>query len=91
MITVDMIHECRRKMQGIIAADIEGDPIVRSEIHFDGPDPLYDGSGDQIVVLTADDLIPPSDEFTDEDVAEDLTYRWADLAEEARHRWESMQ
>lgn len=88
IITVDMIEACRAKMQGVIVADRDDNPEVRSEIHYDGPDPLHDGSGDQIVVLRADELSSGDPDLTDEEIAEFLTQCWPDLVLAMRDREE---
>lgn len=84
IITADMLRECRAKIDGVIVVDAADQPVVRSAIHYDGRDPIYDGSGDQVVVLEADDLTSVDPDATDEEIAEDLSRRWADLATEAR-------
>ena len=87
IITTDMIEHLRRVVDGIIVADAEGDPLVRSKIHYDGPDPLYDGV-DQIVVLDGDPAWNLEVPATDEEIAEDLSARWVDLVSDAWERYE---
>jgi 8-oxo-dGTP diphosphatase len=86
VITIDMILQCRSKRDGVIVADSDDRPIVRSAIHYDGPDPLYDEPREQVVVLRADDLSAANSGDTDQDIAVDLSQRWQDMADEARWR-----
>jgi hypothetical protein len=86
IITAADLEHLRRVHDGIIVADAESHPIVRSKIRYDGPDPLYDGV-DQIVVLDGD---PVSFSLydTDAEIAEDLSGRWTNLVSDAWERYE---
>lgn len=82
VITTDMLAELRRKHNGVIVADDNGVPKVRSQIHYDGPDPL--DTGEQTIVIDHD---PAHDQelpdVTGDEIAADLTERWPDLVAEA--------
>ena len=87
-ITAADLEHLRRVVDGIIVADAEGEPLVRSKIHYDGPDPLYDGV-DQIIVFDGDPAWNVEHPYvTDEELAEDLSTRWADLVSDAWERYE---
>lgn len=83
IITADMIYECRAKADGVIVTDRNDQPIVRSSIRYDGPDPLYGDDPGQVLVLRADDLTSVNPEDTDQEIAADLSQRWQDMVDEA--------
>lgn len=85
-ITTDMIDQCRRAHQGVIVADFDDQPIVRSSIRYDGPDPLYGAEPAQVIVLKADDLASVNPEDTDQEIAVDLSQRWQEMVDEAWDR-----
>ena len=87
IITGADLEHLRRVHDGIIVADAESHPIVRSKIRYDGPDPLYDGV-DQIVVLDGDPAPYLKEPATDKEIAEDLSARWANLVSDAWERYE---
>ena len=86
IITADMIEHLRRVVDGIIVADTEGEPLVRSKIRYDGPDPLYDGV-DQIVVIDGDPAWFSLYD-TGKVTTTDLSARWVDLVSDAWERYE---
>ena len=87
IITAADLEHLRRVVDGIIVADAEGEPLVRSKLHYDGPDPLYDGD-DQIIVLDGDPAWNLEKPATDGEIAEDLSARWTDLVNDAWDRYE---
>jgi len=86
IITAADLKHLRRVVDGIIVADAEGRPLVRSKLRYHGRDPLHDGV-DQIVVLDGD---PATFSLydTDEEIAEDLSARWTNLVNDAWERYE---
>jgi len=84
IITGADLEHLRRVHDGIIVADAESHPIVRSKLRYHGLDPLYDGV-DQIVVV---DGAPASLYDTDAEIAEDLSGRWTNLVSDAWERYE---
>jgi len=84
IITAADLKHLRRVVDGIIVADAEGRPLVRSKLRYHGLDPLYDGV-DQIVVV---DGAPVSLYDTDAEIAEDLSTRWANLVSDAWEHYE---
>ena len=74
IITAADLKHLRRVVDGIIVADAEGRPLVRSKLRYHGLDPLYDGV-DQIVVLDGDPAWDLEDPATDKEIAEDLSAR----------------
>jgi len=87
IITAADLKHLRRVVDGIIVADAEDQPIVRSKLRYHGLDPLYDGV-DQIVVLDGDPAWDLEDPATDKEIAEDLSARWANLVSDAWERYE---
>lgn len=85
IITVEMLEALRLVHDGVIVADAYGQPLVRSRIHYDGPDPL--DTGEQIIVIDGD---PAHDQecpdTTDEEIAAYLSEQRADLVNEAHIR-----
>jgi len=89
IITTDDLEHLRRVVDGIVVVDADGQPIVRSKLHYDGPDPLYDRDDDQIIVLDGDPAWDAWPDVTDAELAEDLSSRWGDLVSDARERHET--
>ncbi len=83
-ITAADLKHLRRVVDGIIVADAEGRPLVRSKLRYHGRDPLYDGV-DQIVGVHG---APASLYDTDAEMAEDLSTRWANLVSDAWEHYE---
>lgn len=83
IITVDMVRRCRREIDGVVVVDRSGNPIVRSAVRSHWWDPLWDGSGGQILVCRAD-FFASAREVADEQVAAFIARRWDVMVADAR-------